>query len=275
MLELMRRELEAEDARIQLGGARPESPRELVHEIRANAYVVVRFAEPPEDAAAISERLTELSHAFAGTVRDAIEQLDTTLPRVPNGDELVEVLADLRDICGAALAFVIDRQSPVIWGCSDPGLGLRDRPAALRLSEALDELRSHGVDPLSAAAATEQSNESQLTSLSSGARRALQQAEQAQAGGASQLLAAVEALAALGGGDEETSEQPTDTQPGVASKEFGNLYRVVLVFTCEYSPLRIEGVLRRALPVIERHVLELPPLDPTPKGGRVVPLRRD
>ncbi|MEX1365048.1 MAG: hypothetical protein AB1Z98_18105, partial [Nannocystaceae bacterium] len=68
---------------------------------------------------------------------------------------------------------------------------------------------------------------------------------------------------------------PDEGTAGYARKIFGALYEVVLVFTREYSPLRIEGVMRRAVAVVERHVLELPPLDPTPKGGRVVPLHRD
>ena len=62
-------------------------------------------------------------------------------------------------------------------------------------------------------------------------------------------------------------------EPGLASKGLLGLYVVALVFTRPFSPLRVEGVLRRALPIIERNVTELPPLDPEPMEGRVVPMR--
>ena len=65
----------------------------------------------------------------------------------------------------------------------------------------------------------------------------------------------------------------SDSRVSIASKGLLGLYVVALVFTRPFSPLRVEGVLRRALPIIERNVTELPPLDPEPMEGRVVPMR--
>lgn len=266
LLELARRELGAEDAHVRLGGEDPSDHLHLHHELRPGCRLVVRFAEPPPQPELTHQRLAELASAFEGTVSTAIEQLDATLGRMPSTDALTEVLADLRGVTGAAVALVVDRQSPVLWGCSDPELELRDRPSALRLSAAMARARSEGRDPVRAAMLTEPSLPTTL--------RSLVRTERAMAGGASRLAAAADALARLHDG-AAPPVQPSADAPGVATKGFGGLYEVVLVFTEPFSPLRTEGVLRRALPVVERHVLDLPPLDPTPKGGRVVPLRRD
>ncbi len=232
---------------------------------------MVTFAEPPAEDAPHARRLVEIATAFIGTVSAAIETFDTTLNRVPTGHVLSDTLANLCTVTGANAALVVDRQSPMIWGCSEPSLGLRDRPTAARLAAALHEMTNHGVDPMTEAAATEREPSSSVTLEP--LRRALRDAEQAAPGGARRLFVAVRALAEL---PESDGAHPEDGgSPGLASKGFGGIYRVVLAFGEPFSPLRVEGVLRRALPVIERLVLELPPLEPTPKGGRVVPLRRD
>lgn len=285
LLELVRRELEAQDAHVRLGGQRDDDPRGIEHELRPGCRLVVRFAAapPPADAAA---RLAELVRAFAGTVEHAIEAVDDGWSRPPGQHGLVQTLADLRDATGAAVALVIDRQSPMIWGCSDPGLGLRDRPGARALATALASLRAQGLDwtsaaftaTTSAAAGPREGSTSQESTGSASlelARRALRSAERSQPGGAARLVATTTALLLLDEALDAPARLPEGDEPGLASKVFGGLYCVALVFTRPFSPLRVEGVLRRALPIIERHVLELPPLDPEPMGGRVVPLRRE
>lgn len=273
LLELVRRELEAEDAHVRLGGRRALDSREVAYELRPGCRVVVRFAEPPARPERTAARLAELAEAFTGTVEQAVEGLGSGLPRPTGGHALTQTLADLRDATGAAVALVVDRQSPVIWGCSDPALGLRDRPAARLLAGALATLRAQGVDPMDEAAAIDP--ETAGSAALGLARRSLHAAERAQPGGAARLVATTRTLLALDDAFEAPTRLPEGDEPGLASKGFGGLYRVALVFTRPFSPLRVEGVLRRALPIIERHVLELPPLDPEPKGGRVLPLRRD
>ena len=316
LLELLRRELEAEDAHVRLGGQPDDDPRVVEHELRPGLIrLVVRLAEPPAQPEDTAQRLAQLAHAFTGTVLHAIETVDARWSRstgpslgahaVGHGQALVHTLADLRDATGAALALVVDKQSPVIWGCSDPDLGLRDRPAARVLAGALTTLRSQGLDPVHAAAsqtpeaaglrlelaaqalrtspaaATDEAppDPAEATRGPSGsaslelARRALQNAEHAQPGGAALVAAAARALLLLDESPDAPPRMPEGDEPGLASKGFLGLYVVALVFTRPFSPLRVEGVLRRALPIIERHVLELPPLDPEPVEGRVVPLR--
>jgi hypothetical protein len=197
---------------------------------------------------------------------------------------LVQTLADLRDATGAVAALVVDRQSPVIWGCSDPALGLRDRPAARVLATALGSLRRQGLDPVQAASSHEPgaaglrlevvaSRETGSASLEL-ARRALQSAERSQPGGAAILAAAARALLMLDEQPDAPARMPEGDEPGLASKGLLGLYVVALVFVRPFSPLRVEGVLRRALPILERNVAELPPLDPEPAEGRVLPMLR-
>ncbi len=291
LLELVCRELGAEDAHVRLGGRRDDDPCLVEHPLRPGCRLVARLPEPPREPEAVARRLAELASTFTGTLVHAIETAEGSWARSTGasahaggrGQALVQTLADLRDATGAALALVFDRQSPVIWGCSDPALGLRDRPAARVLAGALSSLRAQGLDPVHTAAS--QASDAALLRLDrladdgpssttlELARRALQSAEQAQPGGAVLLAAAARALALLDEAPEGPPRMPEGDDPGIASKGLLGLYVVALVFTRPFSPLRVEGVLRRALPIVERNVLELPPLDPEPAEGRVVPLR--
>ena len=56
------------------------------------------------------------------------------------------------------------------------------------------------------------------------------------------------------------------------ARAFASIYVLMLVFKGTYSELHAEAALLHALPVIERLVLALPPVEPPPKGGRVVKL---
>jgi len=288
LLELVRRELEAEDAHVRLGGRRDDDPRLVSAELRPGCHLVARFAAPPPEPQEVARRVAELADAFTTTAIRAIEAVEPVWSRSSSAHAghrhaLVQTLADLRDATGAALALVVDRQSPVIWGCSDPELGLRDRPAARVLAGALSTLRDQGLDPVHVAAShtaeaaglrLEQAMRETPGSASLElARRALEAAEHAQPGGAARLAAAAQALLVLDESPDAPPRMPEGDEPGLASKGLLGLYVVALVFTRPFSPLRVEGVLRRALPIVERNVLELPPLDPEPVEGRVVPLR--
>ena len=49
LLDLVKRELSAEDAHIRLGGEALDDPCLVVHELRPGYCVVVRFDEPPAE----------------------------------------------------------------------------------------------------------------------------------------------------------------------------------------------------------------------------------
>ncbi len=53
-------------------------------------------------------------------------------------------------------------------------------------------------------------------------------------------------------------------------RSFAVLYQLVVVFKGGFSPLHAKAAVHRSLPQIERLVLSLPPLDPGPKGAKVL-----
>jgi len=62
---------------------------------------------------------------------------------------------------------------------------------------------------------------------------------------------------------------------GYVAHSFAAIYILVLVFESPFDELRAERALNDALPRIERLVLALPPLDPTPEPrANAVALRR-
>lgn len=62
---------------------------------------------------------------------------------------------------------------------------------------------------------------------------------------------------------------------GYVAHSFAGIYVLVLVFEAEYDEIRAERAIQESLPRIERLVLALPPLDPTPEPrANVVSLRR-
>jgi hypothetical protein len=57
---------------------------------------------------------------------------------------------------------------------------------------------------------------------------------------------------------------------GYLARTFAAIYVLVLCFDEEFSELQVEGAALHALPIIERYVMMLPPIEPPPRGGRVV-----
>ena len=60
---------------------------------------------------------------------------------------------------------------------------------------------------------------------------------------------------------------------GYVARSFADIYVLVLVFDRPYDELCAEREIAAALPVIERLILALPPLDPGPLAG-MAPVRR-
>lgn len=273
LLELARRELCATDSFLRIGGESPTDERCVEHPLRPGCHWVVTMPQAPTDRAAIAQRMAELAKAFDGTVGEALAEVEHLgLSNVPGDPQaLGRVLAALRDTTGALAALVIDRQSPMVWGSSEPELGLTDQP---RLIEVAEVLMRPSVPSAQEFAKTEPPRGPEPAELAR-ARRALRDAAQGREHGPRDLAVIGRALLRLRDWASADAFAPQGDQPGAAFKEIIGLYRVVLVFEQPFSPLKIEGVLRRAAPIIERHIVELPPLEPTPKGARVLPLRRD
>ena len=68
---------------------------------------------------------------------------------------------------------------------------------------------------------------------------------------------------------ERTGEAPSITH------SFAGIYLLVVVFDGGFDELRAERAILEALPRVERLVLALPPLDPSPStGAGVIAMRR-
>ena len=150
-LALLQKELGADDAYLQLGGKATDSGSRFFHALADATSVVVSFAEPPSDAAAVHARLAALSATFRKTLDSAVA--GAARPRQVTDfarRRLDEELSDLSQRAGAVRAFVFDTDSPVIWGASSVDQrGAADMQLLERAAQALrqrtDELKhAHG-----------------------------------------------------------------------------------------------------------------------------------
>lgn len=118
-LAVLLRELGADDAYLQLGGKTTDGAGRFFHALAEATSLVVVFAEPPADTAAVHARLAALSANFGTTIDAAVA--GSVRPR-QLGDfasqRLDEELSALSERAGAVRAFVFDLDSPVIWGAS-------------------------------------------------------------------------------------------------------------------------------------------------------------
>jgi hypothetical protein len=263
-LEIVCREVEAVDARLELGGRPPTSPALVAHAIRDGCRLVAVFEHPPSDREAVSHKLAQLAGSFATTIETSIAtsietplQTRIGLDRRQHGSStsyghvdgsarviLDEALAVLARQADALAAVVIDDRSPVVWGSSEPHPRIDDVEAAQRIVSAVahdDELLPADVDALRGA---------ELDPRRMAVLRAI----------TATRSACGPRLTEAGG------------EFGVLARPFGGIYRLILAFDGTFPTLRAEGALRRALPAIERLVTDLPPLDPGPRG-RVLSLR--
>jgi len=244
LLELLRRELDAADARAEVGGRDPTDARLVFRDLPSGYRVVVVFDEPPPDRAATEARLGLILDTFAG-VGDELAQAERPVLRSLATRRLHDALAALASRTSATAALVIDDSSPVVWGSSIP------------------ELQETDVGGAIAAAGTIPGPWGDSDASSEAWRRHPLAAR------------AVAHLLDTLGGDPEADRRKAHhgDGPRYLARGFG-IYLLLLVFDAEFSELSAEGEMIRALPTIEHLVLSLPPMDPPRRGGRVIPLRQ-
>jgi hypothetical protein len=66
----------------------------------------------------------------------------------------------------------------------------------------------------------------------------------------------------------------SDAGFGYVARSFGGIYVLVLVFGGPFEELAAKRALARTVPAVERLVVALPPLDPTPTKGAAAIARR-
>jgi hypothetical protein len=151
LLGLVKQELGADDARIELGGEPPTDERFVAASLGEPAVrVVAVFSEPLVDRAKAESRLSALVSGFGDTVGQSVATLaGLPLPQDSARARLDAELTHLAERSGAVRAVVFDLGSPVIWGASqldgvDADAGNRELElwvTELR-SERAEELRS-------------------------------------------------------------------------------------------------------------------------------------
>jgi hypothetical protein len=278
LLELVRKELGAEDARVELGGREPVDPRIVFLTLTDGSRLVVVFAEPPADRAAKYEQLDRLVESFGQTISEGsvpplpLPPLDTAFRRL---DASLEAL---RSRTGSVGAVIVDLHSPVLWGSAERQRQTDDAAVLIELGEALRAVLRAGLDIDALFALGHDDLTSKLRTFGiEGERagllgRALEQGDE--------VMLRHHLLTCLAVARARREAHPPvprwahhEPQFGYFVRSFANIYLLIMVFEGAFSELHVESAVLHALPGIERLLLALPPIDPSP-GGRVIRLRR-
>lgn len=290
LVELVRRELGARNARVELGGDPPDDPAVLWREIAGGWRLVAVFDAPPADPAELGARLTTLVDSFSGLAVGVAHEGRPT-GRVPIAQALTASLADLAARAGGADAVVIDMTSPVVWGTSDAAHGPgEDVDAALRVAALDERARGAGVDlvpllrALSAGEGELGAALSKTPGLSPGMAAELGRELRAMRRRAgergrdtagwhrylleSRAVAHARKLVAASAHPAHLHESAHEEGFGLLARAFANIYLLVIAFDGPFSELHAEAATLHALPRIERLVLSLPPAPaPVDSGG--------
>ena len=265
VLELIEKELSADEARLQLGGKVPEGAIRLPLD-RGFDLVVVGSTM---DTAKAQEKLAELSASFFGAFEEATDDIIVDLDREQSAlDEALEVLAGSAH---ALSAVVVDGHSPVLWGASFQPKGPEDVDDAIALTELEHSLGEVSLldalmGPVDAAPALLQRIEKFRATCPDRDRDTWRL----------RLLsydAIVDARQTCGDAHGRTRHVRHAAAGSYITRTFGGAYLLVMVFEAkDFSELHAEAALIHALPLIEKLTERLPPVDPG--GGRVLKMRR-
>jgi hypothetical protein len=281
-LELVIRELGADDARAELGGREPVGPGVVSKSLSEGWRVVAVFDQPPTDPGALDvarEKLEKLAQTFTHTLADVHPPAPVPSAALP-GRRLDDALESLRARTGGVAVVLIDGNSPVLWGSSEGQRELLNVDDLARVGAALGMARDRGVsiDQL-----TVRDADAVLSVLRSrGIERGVDEAltfliarDQEELVVRHRLLTAL-AIAAVRGkmhrGDNARSVHH-DAQFGFIARGLASIYSVVVVFAGPFSELHVESAILHALPMLEELLFALPPVDPPPSRGQVIRLR--
>ncbi len=255
LLALVCRELGARRAWIEYASAPP--PDAVSAPVR-DGWMLCATVE--EGTAETKTQLEELASSFDRVLLEAAD--DAPSPAVPceTGEMLRYSLDVLVEKVGAHAAWVFDERSPILWGASTGGDWLTDIGRARTVGQALGEhapalvMGWAGGQQLPAPPADLAPH---LATIAAAADSVP----------ADRLLTT---WAALGEASSQVSAWAWDRGPfHVRVRPIAGIYRLLVLFDGEFSPLHAETTINRALPVIERLVTDHPPVDPAPTGARI------
>jgi hypothetical protein len=244
-LALVRRELGADDAHVlEPEDATPEDACALYGRLADGRAVAARFTQPPVDREAKQRRLEMLASTFDTLIEEAVHGKKS---RPPVTHSLHDELLALCARAAAVNAIVIDAHSPVVWAAAHAEGVVAQPPLASSPRVAESPANEDG------------GGEPRMATLS---RRAVH------------AVRGLPDLAALRKGKHVRHVERSGDAPRIAHS-FAGIYLLVLAFDGAFDELRAERSILEALPRVERLVLALPPLDPSPStGAGVIALRR-
>jgi hypothetical protein len=282
-LDLLCKELDAEDARAELGGRDPDDPRLLWTHLPGGFRLVAVFASPPEDRKAKQERLEHLVSGFSQTLSELPVPPAPSPPVESAFRRLDAALEALRSRAGGVGVVIVDAHSPVLWGTSDAQRPNEDVHELAHVGEALRAALEAGID-LDAICSLQASDvPSRLRDLGVSSELAATLGQALLQRDESALRHHLLGCLAIARVRDEARSAPGarwahhEPQFGYFVRSFANIYLLLVVFEGAFSELSVESAVVHALPAIEHLVLSLPPLDPEPpasSGGRVIRLRR-
>jgi hypothetical protein len=282
-LDLLCKELGADDARAELGGRDPDDPCLVWVNQQGGWRLVTVFAQPPEDRAAKQEQLERMVGGFSHTLRDVNVPTPPSLPAESPFKRLDSALEALRSRSGGIGVVIVDVQSPVLWGSSEPQRHADDVDTLVQIGAALGKILDTGVELDDFCSMQPDGVLARLRELGVEAERAgllgrllAQRDEMALRHHLLTCLAVARARHEGERGASSLRSAHHGAQFGYFVRAFANIYLLVVTFEGAFSELNVESAVVHALPAIEQLLLALPPLDPEPlaKGGRVIRLRR-
>jgi hypothetical protein len=281
-LELLQKELGAQDARAELGGEDPVDERILWFNLQGGWRLVALFNEPPQEREHKRARLEQLAEGFSQT----LGEISPPFAPGSQGDSpywrLDAALEALRSRAGGVGVVVVDSHSPVLWGSSEPQRHADDVEHLTQIGEALQATLDGGVELDAICTLQADDVPSRLRDLGIDPERAGMLARVLVQRDESALRHDLLTCLAIARARREAQPTPStrwahhEAQFGYFVRSFANIYLLIVVFEGAFSELYVESAIVHALPAIEQLLLALPPLDPGPvaQGGRVIRLRR-
>lgn len=280
-LDLLRQELRADDARAELGGKDPDDPRVIWNDLGNGWRIVLSYEQTPEDPARLRAQLAELVAGFSQRTGDRSLPVAPEPPVDSAFRRLDAALEGLRARSGAVGVVLIDDQSPVLWGNADAQRSVQDVELLVDIGRAVGNARRAGLtlDDLFALAPADLA--ARLTDLGVDDQAAELLGEVIGEGDETPTRHFLLTCLAVARARQEAEAKPRparwafhETQFGYLVRSFANIYLLISVFEGAFSELHVESAVVHALPAIEQMLLALPPLDPPPRPGRVIRLRR-
>jgi hypothetical protein len=282
LLDVLQRELGADEARIELGTREPDDARVLSTSLKGGWRLVVVFAAPPSARDESIAKLDAFAESFTGVTHpDEWSTMSSELV----GRRLDDELAEIAERAGAIRALVIDRQSPMIWGTSGSRRPDEDVDTGIKTADALDAVERAGIDVAQLMASNAERVRALLEKQGAHGTFLIRESDRIRGERRSESAWKIHLLVsrAIRGVRRTVAKDPQNAhlremvhQPYSAylARAFASIYCLILVFDGEFTELHAEAAAVHGIPAVERLVLALPPVDPRPPGGKLISLRQ-